>query len=258
VVPLVDVHCHLLAGLDDGPRTEADALEMCRVAHAEGVRVACATCHQSERWRRTPDEIRAATRRLAARLAEEGLDLTVLPSAEVMARPGLEAAWRGGELLSLADAGGYLLLEMPRSVFVDLRPAVRRLAAAGVRPVLAHPEQSPELLHEPGAVEGLIAEGCLVQVSSGNVLNPPGGRAGAAALKDWFRRGVVHLLGSDGHSPRRRPPHMADAYRQVDRWAGPAVADRVAFANGLAVARGTPLRLPPPRPRSRLALLPLW
>src|SRR5437870_10836589 len=65
VIPLVDTHCHLLAGLDDGPRTAEDALAMCRIAVAEGVRMICATAHQNPRWEAvTPDAIRAATREL--------------------------------------------------------------------------------------------------------------------------------------------------------------------------------------------------
>jgi protein-tyrosine phosphatase len=94
----------------------------------------------------------------------------------------------------------------------------------------------------------MIEAGCLVQVSTNSVTNPKSA-AEAGALRDWFRRGIVHLLGSDGHSPNRRPPHMADAYRQVTEWVGPAQADRVASGNGLAVVHGLPLHIPRPTPR---------
>jgi protein-tyrosine phosphatase len=148
---------------------------------------------------------------------------------------------------------------MPRGLFVDLRPTARSLRQAGLRPILAHPERQAELLHEPGLIEELIAAGCLVQVSSGSVTDPKTS-ADARALRAWFRRGVVHLLGSDGHSPRRRAPHMAAAYRQIARWAGEAVAARVCGTNGTAVLHGLPLRVAPPEPRPRaLWWLPrLW
>jgi protein-tyrosine phosphatase len=251
MIPLVDLHVHLLAGLDDGPRTPADALAMCFAAYAEGVRLMAATAHQNERWSAvTPDLIRTGTEALRRALAEAGLALTVVPCAEVTAQPETGALWRRGRLLSVADRAEYLLLEMPRGVFVDLRPTAAALRAAGVRPILAHPERQDELLHEPGLIEGLIAAGCLVQVSSASVTDPKT-RADGRALKEWFRRGVVHFLGSDGHSPRRRPPHLAGAYRTIARWAGAAVADRVCSANGLAVLNGLPLRVAPPAPRSR-------
>jgi protein-tyrosine phosphatase len=246
MLPLVDVHCHLLAGLDDGPRSWDDALAMCRTAHAEGTRMVAATAHQNETYPDvTPDRIRESAKRLAELLREAGVELATFPTAEVMAHLDAEASWDAGKLLSVADRGQYLLLEMPHRLFVDLRPTVEALRRRGVRLVLAHPERHPEWLHEPGAIEGMIRAGCLVQVSSGSVTDPPSAADGRA-LKGWFRRGCVHLLGSDGHSPRRRPPLLAAAYRQVCRWAGSAVADRVASTNGVAVLSGLPLRVPEP------------
>ena len=99
-----------------------------------------------------------------------------------------------------------------------------------------------ELLHERGRMERLIRAGCLVQVS-GRSETHPGCREDERALRDWFRRGLVHLLGSDGHSPHRRRPRMAAAYQQILRWAGVAVADRVCSTNGLAVSQGLRLQV---------------
>jgi protein-tyrosine phosphatase len=260
MIPLVDIHVHLLAGLDDGPRTPEDALAMCAAAHAEGVRLMAATAHQNERWSAvTPEKIREGTKGLRAALAAAGLGLTVVPCAEVTAQPETAAAWRRGALLSVGDRSQYLLLEMPRGGFVDLRPTARSLRQAGIRPLLAHPEREPELLHGVGRIEELIAAGCLVQVSSASVTDPKQ-REDARALKDWFRRGVVHFLGSDGHSPRRRPPRMAGAYRTIVGWVGAAAADRICSANGMAALNGLPLRIAPPAPRRRaLWWLPrLW
>ncbi len=256
MIPLVDMHCHLLAGLDDGPRTEEDALAMCRIAYDTGTRIAAAGAHQNERWKAvTPDRIRQAAGRLARMLSEAGIALTVFPCAEVMAHPEVDASWRKGELLSVADRGQYLLLEMPNDRYVDLTDTITKLQQAGVRPILAHPERYEELLHEPGRIEKLIKLGCLVQVSSGSITAPKSGRD-EKALKSWFKRGVVHLLGSDGHSPRRRPPKMGEAYQRLVRWLGATGADRVCSTNGLAVFQGLPLRVPEPQPYRWLWFLP--
>src|SRR5262245_60325287 len=145
--PLADIHCHLLAGLDDGPRTWDDAVEMCRIAAADGIRRAAATAHQNERWSAvTPDAIRAAARELNERLRSERVALEVFPSAEVMADPDLETAWEAGRLLGVGGHTSYLLVEMPHRVFVDLRAVVERFRRRGVRVILAHPERHPELL----------------------------------------------------------------------------------------------------------------
>jgi protein-tyrosine phosphatase len=251
MVPLVDMHCHLLAGLDDGPRTEEDALAMCAIAHAEGTRLVAALAHQNERWSEvTPDAIREAVGKLDRALREAGLSLSVFPCAEVTAHPDLETFWSEGQLLSVADRGTYLLVEMPHQLYVDLRPAARALGRRGVRLILAHPERQPELLHEPGAIEALIREGCLVQVSSGSVTDPASA-ADRRALRGWFRRNCVHLIGSDGHSPRKRQPLLAAAYRQISVWAGEAVADRVCGTNGLSILQGRAPWFPEPEPERR-------
>src|ERR1700677_1202766 len=249
MIPLFDMHCHLLAGVDDGPRTEAEAFEMCRIAWNEGIRCAAATAHQNERWPAvTPEVIRTRARHLAEMLRDNKIDLNVFPCAEIMVHPELESSWLAGRLLSVADRSEYLLLEMPHGLFVDLRSLIRDLAERRLRAILAHPERQPELLHEPGWIEQFIQAGCLVQVSTGSVTDPKS-RADANALKDWFKRGIVHVMGSDGHSPRTRRPRMAGAYEQVSRWAGVSMADRVFSTNAAAIVHGLPLRVPEPEPR---------
>jgi protein-tyrosine phosphatase len=250
MAPLVDMHCHLLAGLDDGPRTMETAVDMCAMAYEEGVRLMAATAHQSERWSGvTPDCIRDATRNLHGALRDQGLPLVVFPCAEVMAQPETPSHWQMGRLLSVADRGQFLLLEMPRGVFVDLLPTARRLRAVGIRPILAHPEREPDFLHEPGMIEDMIEAGCLVQVSSASITDPKTSED-RHSLKSWFRRGIVHLLGSDGHSLNRRAPRLAAAYQQVARWVGVGMADRIASTNGLAIAQGRRLRICRPLARS--------
>ncbi len=251
MIPLVDTHCHLLAGLDDGPRTDDDALAMCRIAYDEGVRMTCALAHQNDRWAEvTPERIRAATQRLADQLRLARIPLTVFPCAEVMVGPDTEADWRAGCLLSVADRGKYLLIEMPNGLFVDVRSLARRLIEAGVHPILAHAERYPELLEDTAALEELVRIGCLVQVSTKGITEPPAG-SGAWELKSWFKRGLVHVLGTDAHSPRRRAPRYAEAYRQVVRWVGNTFADRICSTNGMAIVQGLHVRVPEivPRPR---------
>jgi protein-tyrosine phosphatase len=259
MLPLVDIHCHLLAGLDDGPRTLEDALAMCALARSEGVGLLSATAHQNDRWPAvTPERIRQATAGLRDALAAGGIGVEVFPCAEVMAAPETAAAWRAGKLLTVGDHGKYMLLEMPRGLFVDLRPLVRALGQSGVCVILAHPERERDLLHVPGLIEELIADGCLVQVSSASVATPRKPED-ARALRQWFRRGLVHLMGSDGHSVKRRPPLMAAAYRQIVQWAGRGVAERVCRIHGMAVLHGLPLHVPEPTPRvRRWWWLPAW
>jgi protein-tyrosine phosphatase len=258
VPPLVDTHCHLLAGLDDGPKKPADAIAMCRRAYDQGVRHSVALAHQNDHYPdNTPERLRAGFDRLKADLAAADLsDFNVYPCAEVMVRPDMDEAWDRGELLSVSDGRMYILLEMPHGLCVELAWLIERLVTRGVRPILAHAERSPELLHDPEAVERLMRAGCIIQISSHGVSDSSG--ADARALKDWVRRGVAQVLGSDGHSPRRRPPDLLDAYHRLRRWAGTPTADRIASENGLTILRNRPLRVPPVAPPARRWLPRLW
>jgi protein-tyrosine phosphatase len=250
MIPLIDMHCHLLAGLDDGPSTQEEALAMCRLAYEQGTRMAAATAHQNEDYPEvTPERIRMAWDRLVHSLREGDIPLAVFPTAEVMVHPEIESSWADGRLLSVGDRRRYLLIEMPHRCFLDLEATVRGLVAQGVRPILAHPERREELLHEAGQIERLIEAGCLVQVNAGSITQPRS-RNDTQALKSWVKRGIVHCLGSDGHSVRRRPPIMSAAYEQIVQWAGSSMADRIGSTYGMAILQGLPLRVPKPEGKS--------
>ncbi len=257
MLPLVDTHCHLFAGLDDGPRTMEDALAMCRISYDEGVRLICAVAHQNDRYPDvTPARIRMASQELNEHLRTDGLALMTYPTAEVMVQPELEEALKAGELVSVGDQGKYLLIEMPHGLVVEVSYLVQHLMEVGVRPILAHPERYPALLEDTKRIEDLIHLGCLMQVTAESLTNPPSWMS-SRVLKDWLRRGLIHLIGSDGHSPRRRPPRMADAYEQIRYWAGDTVADRVCSTNGMMVLQGLPFNPAPPA-KQRGWLQRLW
>src|SRR4051794_26116872 len=139
MIPLADTHCHLLAGLDDGPRNDEEALAMCRMACEEGITVSTALAHQNEHYAdNTPERIRAAAQKLQQMLRAERIPLTVFASAEVMVNPEIETQWKEGKLLTLADRRQYLLVEMPHGLFVDLRQIAFSLREDRVRVLLAH------------------------------------------------------------------------------------------------------------------------
>jgi protein-tyrosine phosphatase len=255
LIPLVDTHCHLLAGLDDGPRTAAESLRMCEMLVAEGVQFSVALAHQNPQYPEvTPERIRESAGELASQLRDRKLGLTVFPCAEVMLQPDTESMWRDARLMTVGDHGQYLLIEMPHGHFVDLRPLARKMTAEGIRPIVAHAERYSELLHTRGLVETWIEAGCLIQVCTSGVVGERR-RADRKIVQSWFRRGIVHVFGSDGHSPDRRPPLIKAAYHEIVAWAGTAIADRVCSTNGMTILQGLPLRVPPPKSDSWVARL---
>jgi protein-tyrosine phosphatase len=250
MTPFVDLHVHLLAGLDDGPRTMEDAVAMCKMAWADGTRLMAATSHQNDRWAITPEQIRTATAELREALARENVDVQVIANSEVTARPETPIDWTSGRLLTVADKGHYLLIEMPKGIFVDLMPTVKSLRESGVRTILAHPEKEPDFLFGDGLIESMLDAGCLVQVSCSSITEPKD-KDEQAVLKSWFKRGIVHFVASDGHSPKKRKPLMKEAHREVASWVGFPTADRLFGNNPRAVMNGMKLRTRPPLPPER-------
>ena len=246
MLPSADTHVHLLAGLDDGPRDGDEARAMCRMLVAEGCRFATALAHQNPHFPdNTPDRIRSAAADLAKQLADQKVPLTVYPAAEVMLGPDTLADWRAGKLQSVGGHGRHLLVEMPHAAFLDLRPLAAGLKADGVRLVIAHAERYAELLHDPAATDAAIAAGCLIQVTAGELADPSNAVDGRA-LKGWAARGVIHMLGSDGHRLGGREPRMRAGVAALAKWVGRAAADRIAGIWGSAVLQGHPVNPPPP------------
>ena len=244
--PPADTHVHLLAGLDDGPKTVDEALAMCRRLAADGVRSATALAHQNPDYpANTAAELRAAAAELAARLTAEAIPLAVYPTGEVMLGPDTATDLAAGTLLTYGSHGRHLLVEMPHTAFLDVRGFAARLRPTGVRLVIAHAERYPELLHDYGYTSSLLAAGCLIQASAGALADPPSA-ADEKALKDWAKRGVIHVLGTDGHNLDRRPPRMRAGVQALARWAGPAAADRIAGIWGTSLLQGGPVNPPPP------------
>jgi protein-tyrosine phosphatase len=246
MAPLADTHVHLHWGTDDGPQSLEEAVAMCRQLVADDVRSACALSHQNDGYPlNTPDALREKTKELAATLKEQGIPLHLYTSAEVMAGPELVEKWQAGEWLSIGDRKKFLLVEMPHGMFLDLRPAARRLKALGVRIIVAHAERYPELLHDDAMCEDWIRHGCLIQVTARGLARPASG-ADDAAIRNWVKRGMVHLLGSDGHNLDRRPPKMREGYDALVRMAGTGAADRIGGIWGNSVCQGLPVNVPPP------------
>lgn len=247
---MVDTHCHLCPGLDDGPQTEDESLQICQLAWHEGIRVIAALAHQNDAYPDvTPARIKRSVEQLTTQLDRLDIPLQLVPTAEVMICADTMEQWHTGGLLSYGDQGRYILLEYPHGLFLDIRQLAAELVHEGVRPVIAHAERYPELLHDAASVEQLIQVGCLIQVTSRSIVEP-NNRQDDRALRNWFRRDLVHVVGTDAHSPRHRRPVMATAFERVSRWTNAALAQRIFHENGLAVLHGKtvgPLRAAPTR-----------
>ncbi len=249
-LPLADTHVHLLAGLDDGPRDTDEALALCRQLVAEGVRTATALAHQNAMFPdNTPAKITEATAHLVNLLKEKNIPLAVYPTGEVVLSDDLVARWLNNELQSVGGAKKYLLVEMPHGAFLDPRPAATALRKLGVRMIVAHAERYEQMLLDPNYTSECIAAGCLIQVTT-EAFSMASDRE-SAALKEWATRGMIHLLGSDGHRIDFRRPQWRDGFRLFQRMVGAPAAEKVGSIWGSAVLQGLNVNPPAPKPRQK-------
>jgi protein-tyrosine phosphatase len=212
---VIDLHTHILPGIDDGAQTLEDALDMARAFVADGVTTIAATPHVRDDYPTSADTMRLAVDALRKALGEEGIPLTLLPGAEI-AVDRIERL-DAGELsrLTLAGSGRYVLVETPYYGWpVEVAEQLLRLRMAGFIPVLAHPERNPEVQRTPSLLAPLVQGGTLVQVTAASL----DGRLGARSRETAFHLaaiGSAHLVASDAHTPDIRAAGMRSAAEAI-------------------------------------------
>jgi protein-tyrosine phosphatase len=213
---VIDLHCHILPGLDDGPANIDFSLAMARAAVDANIQIIVATPHiRADYEGVTADGIEAAADELNDRIDEEQLPLRVIPGAEV-AIPKVDEL-DDEELERLALGGGrYVLLESPYGGSpVDVEGAVASLAERGFGTILAHPERCPLFQKDVDRLETLVGQRTLCSITAASLLGSFGGRARAFAL-EYLRRGLVHDVASDAHDHLHRPPGLRAALEHAD------------------------------------------
>lgn len=238
---MIDLHCHILPGLDDGAGDLEDAVAMALQAAADGIETVCATPHVRHDHAVEIATLPARVAALQAELARRGIDVRIAPGGEV-AQPEVDAL--GDDELaavSLGGAGGWILLEpAPGPLDARLERSVERLAARGLRVVVAHPERHADADLEL-RLQLLAAQGCLIQWTAAFVADP--------ALREWIARwarmGLIHLLGSDAHSSRYgRPVALAGGFAALRELLPAATVQWMAREAPAAIVRGERVTVP--------------
>lgn len=238
---MIDLHAHVLPGLDHGPWDWAESLEMCRIAVADGITTLAATPHVSEIFPNSVERIEEACGQLRRRLAEAGMPLVVAAGGDYHVRPDLAPE----NVLTLGGNGRYFLLEFPYQVLPQRADAfVKVLLQRGLTPIVTHPERTVSLQRDWRRLEALVAQGALVQITAGSLL----GQFGKPAAKTAFRfleKGWVHLLASDAHWAHERVPRLCAARDAAAGTIGAEAARALVEENPRAVLLGSDLPGPP-------------
>jgi protein-tyrosine phosphatase len=249
---MIDLHCHILPGLDDGAKTIEESLAMAEGAIADGITHVVATPHASSEHAFDFERVRAAHEDLQARLGDR---LKLATGCDFHLNPENVAALRKSPSQFCINQKDYLLVEFNEfSIPPAMDQMLHQLQLAGLRPIVTHPERNGILRAQPERLARWVRVGCYAQVTAGSLLGffGPGAKSDSVA---WIAQGLVHFVSSDAHNLKSRPLLLSPAFEFVRSQFGKEAAQALLVDNPLAAFEGRQLPYVPEvadeRPRAR-------
>ena len=251
---MVDLHCHILPGLDDGPDTIEQSLEMAEAAIADGITHVVATPHANERYWFDYAHVRRLRDELQGRMDER---LKVATGCDFHVNPENLLALRKQAKPYCINQHDYLLLEFNEiSIPPAMDQTLHELQLSGLRLIITHPERNAILRTHPERLRAWAKSGCFVQVTGAALTGGFGPTAQQVGLQ-WIGEGIVHMVASDAHNNRNRPMRLRPAYGAVAVQFGEKKARALFQENPLAAFEGRELphvpevKEPAPVPRRK-------
>lgn len=245
----VDIHCHILPGLDDGPKNLSQSLALCAALVEDGITTVIATPHQIGRYDRLNSAavIQQEINQLAAALESKQIPLEILPGGDVRIDERLANLLDAGEIVSLANAEKHLLLELPHELYVDPAATIEMLNQRGLQTIMTHPERHPYLIGKDQLLQAWVQQGAVIQLTAGSLLGDFGRRAYNQA---WhiLQLGLASLVATDSHDVVRRPPRISAALARLTREFGAETARALCIDNPLCVLNGKQIASPLSQP----------
>lgn len=227
----LDLHSHILPGVDDGAKDWGMTMEMLHMAYRQGVRHMVATPHNYPGYHKQDNrQMKNLVEEANRRAKQIAPDFQILSGNEILYRRGIAEEIEKGHILTLADSK-YLLVEfLPGEQYDRIYQGLRELVEEGYIPVIAHMERIQALLNEEARVRELIELGSLIQVNCESLLGGVFDRR-AARLRKFIGDGLVHFLGSDCHNLKERPPIMKDCVEKLCKKLPESCMNRILYEN---------------------------
>lgn len=235
---MVDIHCHILPGLDDGPKTIDESLAMAESAIADGITHVVATPHASTEYSFDYRRVVAAREELQTRIGDR---LQLATGCDFHLNPENVVALKASPAQFCINQKDYLLIEFNEfSIPPAMDQMIHQLQLAGLRVIVTHPERNGILRAQPERLERWVRAGCYAQVTAGSLLGSFGPGAKADSLA-WIAKGLVHFVASDAHNTRSRPLALRPAYEVIESQFGEETAQGLFLYNPRAAWEGSAL-----------------
>lgn len=218
---MIDIHCHILPGLDDGPKSLADSIAMSRQAASEGITKIIATPHHKhEKYDNDKAKIITAVSQLNEELVAAEIPLVILPGQETRIYGEILEDYQNHHVLSLCDAGKYIFIELPSShVPRYTNQLLYDLQLAGLIPIIVHPERNSELIETPDMLYKLVKNGALTQITTSSLTGHFGKKI-KLFTEQLIEHHLTHFLASDAHNLTSRPFRMQAAIAEIEKLYG--------------------------------------
>lgn len=233
----IDIHSHILPGIDDGSKDFSTSLQMLKIAADQGITQMIVTPHNKPgRHNAGPVRLAALTDELRERADEEGICVKLYIGNELYYRSGLSDEILKGRACTMADSE-YVLTEFdPMDDYDYIRNGIYSLSATGFRPILAHVERYAKVCSKTGRIEDLIEMGCYIQVNAGSIMGNFG--FGTRMLtRKLLSQHLVHFVATDAHNTDKRSPKLAECASLIRRKYGEEYARELLFENPMHVIR---------------------
>jgi protein-tyrosine phosphatase len=235
---MVDIHCHILPGLDDGAESFEVACAMAEMAIEDGVTHVVGTPHSSSGYRFVPELVRERRGELQARF--EGRLVFATGCDFHMSFENLQEI-QGDPARFTINQKNYLLIEFADySIPASMDQALHQLQLAGLCPIVTHPERNPLIRARPERLFGWLRQGCYAQITAQS-LHGKWGEAAQERAEEWLSAGAVHFVASDAHNTTTRPLRLKETYELIAKDHGEKIARALLVENPLAAFEGRPL-----------------
>lgn len=221
---MIDIHCHILPGIDDGAQSYADSLEMARMAVGQGIRTIVATPHhRNGMYENTKNDILTYTNDLNAKLAAENIPLQILPGQESRINGDMVSGLANNEILPMNESTKYVFVEfqsghIPRYA----KQLLFDIQVAGYIPIIVHPERNKEIMEHPSKLFDFVQKGALSQVTAASLA----GKFGKNIQKfshQLIEANLSHFIASDAHNTTTRGFCLQEAYDELHKQHGSEV-----------------------------------
>jgi Capsular polysaccharide biosynthesis protein len=245
---MLDMHCHILPGIDDGAKDLNDSIYISRMEERDGIATIIATPHYIDSESEVDvSRIEYLTDQLNSEIRNAGIKLDVLLGMEVLLSPNIVDLYEANKIIAINNKN-YMLIELPMyETFPQyVESTIFEMQLAGIRPIIAHPERYREIIKHPNKVYRLIEKECIMQCNAGSFAGKYGKEVRETAY-NLLEHNMVHIIASDSHSSQMKSTHMRSCYDEISKEYSKKMANDLFTNNPQCIINGEDITIPEPQ-----------